>query len=108
MQEPGECPRCGSVLVYRDITGLWYCPRRTRDPLWKIRSRSAGRLHFAPECFEWLGEKLGIAADDERLPNIAIDLARAKKLMVLVSKRGSIIALAKAPDSNTGTSSDEA
>jgi hypothetical protein len=95
--ESGTCPRCGSLLVFRDITEKWYCPRRTRDPLWRIRRSAAGRVRFEPEAWEWLGDKLGLAHDDPRLESIAVDLARAKKLMVLVSKRGRVFAIAKAP-----------
>jgi hypothetical protein len=90
---PGTCVGCGAPI---DPAGRWRCPHWKRSPqLWRMRRAAGGPVRFTDDAWAWLGAKLGLPADDERLPAIALELAKAGRLHVLVSEAGTPIAAAK-------------
>ena len=76
----GMCVGCGVTLP----APTYRCPRVRNAAIKAWRAHSGGQLRFTLEWRSWLGEKLGLDPDDKRLPEIALQLAKAGKLTVLV------------------------
>lgn len=63
--------------------------------------RHAGaKIRFGDEGLVWLADKLNMDPTNERLPEIAVELARRKLLLVMLSPQGSFVAVAKPKDSS--------
>jgi hypothetical protein len=94
----GVCVACGADGLLPDTR--WRCRHwRRRPELASMRRRSPGAVRFGDEGFAWLAGKLGLEPDDERLPDLALRLAEAGRLLVyLRPQTETIVAVAKAPD----------
>ena len=87
----GACVGCGAMLSPE----RYRCPRARNAWLRRWRRAAGGELRFGAEGFEWLAERLGCEATDERLPEVALRLAEAGRLAVLVGPNGKVRGLAK-------------
>ena len=74
----------------------YLCPRARNAWLKIWRANTGGPLRFGPDAREWLAEQLGLDPADERLPAIAVQLAKVRKLAVCVDGE-KLIGVAKPP-----------
>lgn len=88
----GVCVNCGRPL--RSPT--FRCPRARNAWIKGWRGAAGGKLRFGAEAWEWFGGKVGLEPTDERLPAIAMQLARARRLAVLVDGGKGIVGIARA------------
>jgi len=89
--EPGRC-WCGAELPEPPV--LAFCSRRCREA-WQVARRYRAFQAFQalvkwPHELGWLGPKLGLPPDDPRLPEIALKLAGAGRLVVYVRRDGTV------------------
>lgn len=85
---PGTCRLCGTE--YERQTFRHLC-----SPKCRYFGRMTAYNYFRtkvkwPHDLPWLGGKLGLEADDPRLPDVALKLANAGKLYVYINRDGSI------------------
>jgi len=93
--ERGTCPVCSAAVDTTPVNGRGFCSRTCKRRWNRRKDRRYAFGHFKslvkwPHDLAWLAGKLGLAADDPRLPDLALRLAEAGKLVVYVRRDGTV------------------
>jgi predicted nucleic acid-binding Zn ribbon protein len=101
----GVCRVCGAGFD-PPATRPRFCSSRCRIRWEKRKQRAYAFGHFAslvelPHDLAWLARKLSLRADDPRLPDLALKLAEAGKLVVYVRRDGTVGEIGR-PTATTG------
>jgi hypothetical protein len=93
--ERGICAVCGTAFDRSPSEGRSLCSELCAKRLHRRDRRRFAFGHFSsrvkwPHDLAWLAGKLGVPADDPRLPELALKLAAAGKLYVYIRRDGTV------------------
>lgn len=90
-ETPGTCPICGARFEPEDAAPA-FCSKRCRIRWNRERRPWVAFLSLVkrPHGLDWLAAKLGLEPEDPRLPELALRLAEAGKLVVYVRRDGDV------------------